>query len=121
MRSIARQVCEQLVNGKKKHFLPNKLGNMQWERSYQFKNENTPKEWFWFYNNPRLCFRIGQLARFNEMLNQIPNNYHSNSPGPAGPPGSPGSEGPRGEPGRLGRNGLPGTPGLPGRQGERGT
>ncbi|XP_056620126.1 collagen alpha-1(XII) chain isoform X2 [Triplophysa dalaica] len=76
MRSIARQVCEQLVNG--------------------------------------------QLARFNEMLNQIPNNYHSNSPGPAGPPGSPGSEGPRGEPGRLGRNGLPGTPGLPGRQGERG-
>ncbi|XP_057208625.1 collagen alpha-1(XII) chain isoform X2 [Triplophysa rosa] len=76
MRSIARQVCEQLVNG--------------------------------------------QLGRFNEVLNQIPNNYHSNSPGPAGPPGPPGSEGPRGEPGRLGRNGLPGSPGLPGSQGERG-
>nr|XP_017208134.2 collagen alpha-1(XII) chain isoform X2 [Danio rerio] len=77
MRSIARQVCEQLVNG--------------------------------------------QMGRFNDMFNQIPSNYHSNSPGPSGPPGPPGPQGPRGEPGRLGRNGLPGSPGLPGRQGERGT
>ncbi|ROL43009.1 Collagen alpha-1(XII) chain [Anabarilius grahami] len=61
----------------------------------------------------------GQMGRFNEMLNQIPNNYHSNSPGPSGPPGPPGPEGPRGEPGRMGRNGLPGSPGLPGRQGDR--
>uniref|UniRef100_A0A672NV39 Collagen type XII alpha 1 chain n=1 Tax=Sinocyclocheilus grahami TaxID=75366 RepID=A0A672NV39_SINGR len=76
MRSIARQVCEQLVNG--------------------------------------------QMGRFNEVLNQIPSNYHSNSPGPAGPPGPSGSMGPRGEPGRIGRNGLPGSPGLPGRQGDRG-
>ncbi|XP_065112633.1 collagen alpha-1(XII) chain isoform X1 [Paramisgurnus dabryanus] len=76
MRSIARQVCEQLVNG--------------------------------------------QMGRFNEVINQIPNNYHSNSPGPSGPPGPPGPEGPRGEPGRIGRNGLPGNPGLPGSQGERG-
>uniref|UniRef100_A0A672NVD5 Collagen alpha-1(XII) chain n=1 Tax=Sinocyclocheilus grahami TaxID=75366 RepID=A0A672NVD5_SINGR len=75
MRSIARQVCEQLVNG--------------------------------------------QMGRFNEVLNQIPSNYHSNSPGPAGPPGPSGSMGPRGEPGRIGRNGLPGSPGLPGRQGDR--
>uniref|UniRef100_A0A671SI91 Collagen alpha-1(XII) chain n=1 Tax=Sinocyclocheilus anshuiensis TaxID=1608454 RepID=A0A671SI91_9TELE len=76
MRSIARQVCEQLVNG--------------------------------------------QMGRFNEMLNQIPSNYHSNSPGPSGPPGPPGPMGPRGEPGRIGRNGLPGSPGLPGQQGELG-
>uniref|UniRef100_A0A673I296 Collagen alpha-1(XII) chain n=1 Tax=Sinocyclocheilus rhinocerous TaxID=307959 RepID=A0A673I296_9TELE len=76
MRSIARQVCEQLVNG--------------------------------------------QMGRFNEMLNQIPSNYHSNSPGPSGPPGPPGPMGPRGEPGRIGRNGLLGSPGLPGQQGERG-
>uniref|UniRef100_A0A8C1H3K0 Collagen alpha-1(XII) chain n=1 Tax=Cyprinus carpio carpio TaxID=630221 RepID=A0A8C1H3K0_CYPCA len=76
MRSIARQVCEQLVNG--------------------------------------------QMGRFNEVLNQIPSNYHSNSPGPSGPPGPPGPMGPRGEPGRIGRNGLPGSPGLPGQQGERG-
>uniref|UniRef100_A0A671LLM1 Collagen alpha-1(XII) chain n=1 Tax=Sinocyclocheilus anshuiensis TaxID=1608454 RepID=A0A671LLM1_9TELE len=75
MRSIARQVCEQLVNG--------------------------------------------QMGRFNEVLNQIPSNYHSNSPGPSGPPGPSGSMGPRGEPGRIGRNGLPGSPGLPGRQGDR--
>ncbi|XP_051951417.1 collagen alpha-1(XII) chain-like isoform X2 [Xyrauchen texanus] len=76
MRSIARQVCEQLVNG--------------------------------------------QMGRFNEMLNQIPSNYQSNTPGPAGPPGQPGPQGSRGEPGRIGRNGLPGSPGLPGTQGERG-
>ncbi|XP_051954309.1 collagen alpha-1(XII) chain isoform X2 [Xyrauchen texanus] len=76
MRSIARQVCEQLVNG--------------------------------------------QMGRFSEMLNQIPSNYQSNSPGPTGPPGQPGPQGPRGEPGRIGRNGQPGSPGLPGNQGERG-
>uniref|UniRef100_A0A8C1JRE0 Collagen, type XII, alpha 1b n=1 Tax=Cyprinus carpio TaxID=7962 RepID=A0A8C1JRE0_CYPCA len=75
MRSIARQVCEQLVNG--------------------------------------------QMGRFNEVLNQIPSNYQSNSPGPAGLPGPPGPMGPRGEPGRMGRNGLPGSPGLPGRQGDQ--
>uniref|UniRef100_A0A8C2CM23 Collagen, type XII, alpha 1b n=1 Tax=Cyprinus carpio TaxID=7962 RepID=A0A8C2CM23_CYPCA len=75
MRSIARQVCEQLVNG--------------------------------------------QMGRFNEVLNQIPSNYQSNSPGPAGLPGPPGPMGPRGEPGQMGRNGLPGSPGLPGRQGDQ--
>ncbi|KAG7465749.1 hypothetical protein MATL_G00156840 [Megalops atlanticus] len=77
MRSIARQVCEQLVNG--------------------------------------------QMSRIDMMLNQIPNGYRSNHPGPPGPPGPPGSEGPRGEPGAAGRNGFPGNPGLPGPQGERGT
>uniref|UniRef100_A0A3B3Q4H7 Collagen, type XII, alpha 1b n=1 Tax=Paramormyrops kingsleyae TaxID=1676925 RepID=A0A3B3Q4H7_9TELE len=77
MRSIARQVCEQLVNV--------------------------------------------QMGRVNEMLNQIPNGYRSNSPGPPGPPGPTGSQGPRGELGPAGRNGFPGSPGLPGPQGERGT
>uniref|UniRef100_A0A672SBT5 Collagen alpha-1(XII) chain n=1 Tax=Sinocyclocheilus grahami TaxID=75366 RepID=A0A672SBT5_SINGR len=62
----------------------------------------------------------GQMGRFNEMVNQIPSNYHSNSPGPSGPPGPPGPMGPRGELGRIGRNGLPGSPGLPGQQGELG-
>ncbi|KAL4624073.1 collagen alpha-1(XII) chain-like isoform X2 [Arapaima gigas] len=76
MRSIARQVCEQLVNS--------------------------------------------QMSRIDMMLNQIPNDYRSNSPGPAGPPGPPGSAGPPGEPGQPGRSGFPGTPGLPGQQGERG-
>ncbi|KAJ8392978.1 hypothetical protein AAFF_G00068820 [Aldrovandia affinis] len=76
MRSIARQVCEQLVNG--------------------------------------------QMSRIDMMLNQIPNGYRSNSPGPSGPPGPPGNEGSRGEPGQTGRNGFPGNPGLPGQQGEMG-
>uniref|UniRef100_A0A8C9TJK8 Collagen type XII alpha 1 chain n=1 Tax=Scleropages formosus TaxID=113540 RepID=A0A8C9TJK8_SCLFO len=76
MRSIARQVCEQLVNS--------------------------------------------QMSRIDMMLNQIPNGYRSNSPGPAGPPGPPGNEGPRGEPGQPGGSGFPGTPGLPGPPGERG-
>ncbi|XP_058235769.1 collagen alpha-1(XII) chain isoform X2 [Hemibagrus wyckioides] len=76
MRSIARQVCEQLVNS--------------------------------------------QMGRFSEMLNQIPSDMRSNSPGPAGPPGPPGTQGPRGEPGRTGQNGFPGRPGQPGQQGERG-
>uniref|UniRef100_A0A3B3QGQ3 Collagen, type XII, alpha 1a n=1 Tax=Paramormyrops kingsleyae TaxID=1676925 RepID=A0A3B3QGQ3_9TELE len=75
MRSIARQVCEQLVNS--------------------------------------------QMSRIDMMLNQIPNGYRSNSPGPVGPPGPPGSTGSRGEPGQPGRSGFPGTPGLPGQQGER--
>ncbi|KAG2468793.1 COCA1 protein, partial [Polypterus senegalus] len=78
MRSIARQVCEQLMNG--------------------------------------------QLSRFNNMLNQIPNGYYSNNnnPGPPGPPGPSGPQGPRGEPGQAGRSGFPGTPGEPGQAGERG-
>ncbi|KAJ8288713.1 hypothetical protein COCON_G00013720 [Conger conger] len=76
MRSIARQVCEQVVNS--------------------------------------------QMSRVDMMLNQIPNGYRSNSPGPAGPPGPPGSEGSRGEPGQTGRNGFPGNPGLPGPPGEAG-
>ncbi|XP_064187346.1 collagen alpha-1(XII) chain-like isoform X2 [Anguilla rostrata] len=76
MRSIARQVCEQVVNS--------------------------------------------QMSRVDMMLNQIPNGYRSNSPGPAGPPGPPGNDGSRGEPGQTGRNGFPGNPGLPGPQGEIG-
>ncbi|XP_049340727.1 collagen alpha-1(XII) chain isoform X3 [Astyanax mexicanus] len=76
MRSIARQVCEQLVNS--------------------------------------------QMSRVSDMLNQIPSDMRSNSPGPSGPPGPPGHQGVRGEPGRIGRSGFPGTPGLPGRQGDRG-
>uniref|UniRef100_A0A8C2IAF2 Collagen alpha-1(XII) chain n=1 Tax=Cyprinus carpio TaxID=7962 RepID=A0A8C2IAF2_CYPCA len=58
MRSVARQVCEQLVSR--------------------------------------------QMSRIDMMLNQIPSNYRSNSPGPPGP------------------NGFPGNPGLPGPPGERG-
>lgn len=62
------------------------------------------------------------MSRFNQMLNQIPNDYHSNrnQPGPPGPPGPPGSAGARGEPGPGGRPGFPGTPGMQGPQGERG-
>ncbi|XP_069462362.1 collagen alpha-1(XII) chain isoform X2 [Ambystoma mexicanum] len=79
MRSVARQVCEHMINN--------------------------------------------QMNRFNQMLNQIPNDYHSsnrNQPGPAGPPGPPGNAGARGEPGSAGRPGFPGTPGLQGPPGERG-
>uniref|UniRef100_A0A673FJ46 Collagen, type XII, alpha 1a n=1 Tax=Sinocyclocheilus rhinocerous TaxID=307959 RepID=A0A673FJ46_9TELE len=76
MRSVARQVCEQLVSR--------------------------------------------QMSRIDMMLNQIPNNYRSNSPGPSGPPGPPGNQGPHGEPGQPGPNGFPGNPGLPGPPGERG-
>ncbi|XP_075058737.1 collagen alpha-1(XII) chain isoform X1 [Mixophyes fleayi] len=78
MRSVARQVCEQMINN--------------------------------------------QMSRFNQMLNQIPNDYYSNrnQPGPAGPPGPPGSAGIRGEVGPAGRPGFPGTPGLQGPPGERG-
>uniref|UniRef100_A0A8C1FJ93 Collagen alpha-1(XII) chain n=1 Tax=Cyprinus carpio carpio TaxID=630221 RepID=A0A8C1FJ93_CYPCA len=77
MRSVARQVCEQLVSR--------------------------------------------QMSRIDMMLNQIPSNYRSNSPGPAGPPGPPGNQGPHGEPGQPGPNGFPGNPGLPGPPGERGS
>ncbi|ROL42797.1 Collagen alpha-1(XII) chain [Anabarilius grahami] len=76
MRSVARQVCEQLVSR--------------------------------------------QMSRIDMMMNQIPSNYRSNSPGPTGPPGPPGNQGPRGEPGQSGPNGFPGNPGLPGSPGERG-
>uniref|UniRef100_A0A8D0CFC3 Collagen alpha-1(XII) chain n=2 Tax=Salvator merianae TaxID=96440 RepID=A0A8D0CFC3_SALMN len=78
MRAVARQVCEQLING--------------------------------------------QMTRFNQMLNQIPNDYYSNrnQPGPPGPPGPAGPAGTRGEPGPGGRPGFPGTPGLQGPPGERG-
>uniref|UniRef100_A0A8C1SYA7 Collagen alpha-1(XII) chain n=1 Tax=Cyprinus carpio TaxID=7962 RepID=A0A8C1SYA7_CYPCA len=76
MRSVARQVCEQLVNR--------------------------------------------QMSRIDMMLNQIPSNYRSNSPGPSGPPGPPGNQGPHGEQGQPGPNGFPGNPGLPGPPGERG-
>ncbi|XP_067222856.1 collagen alpha-1(XII) chain isoform X4 [Chanodichthys erythropterus] len=76
MRSVARQVCEQLVSR--------------------------------------------QMSRIDMMMNQIPSNYRSNSPGPSGPPGPPGNQGPRGEPGQTGPNGFPGNPGLPGSPGERG-
>ncbi|XP_059375411.1 collagen alpha-1(XII) chain-like isoform X2 [Carassius carassius] len=77
MRSVARQVCEQLVSR--------------------------------------------QMSRIDMMLNQIPSNYRSNSPGPSGPPGPPGDQGPRGEQGQPGPNGFPGNPGLPGSPGERGS
>lgn len=64
----------------------------------------------------------GQMSRFNQMLNQIPNDYYSNrnQPGPPGPPGPPGNAGMRGEPGPGGRSGFPGTPGAQGPPGERG-
>uniref|UniRef100_A0A9J7XTS4 Collagen, type XII, alpha 1a n=1 Tax=Cyprinus carpio carpio TaxID=630221 RepID=A0A9J7XTS4_CYPCA len=74
MRSVARQVCEQLVSR--------------------------------------------QMSRIDMMLNQIPSNYRSNSPGPAGPPGQPG---PNGFPGNPGLPGPPGERGSPGEKGERGS
>uniref|UniRef100_A0A8C5R881 Collagen alpha-1(XII) chain n=1 Tax=Leptobrachium leishanense TaxID=445787 RepID=A0A8C5R881_9ANUR len=78
MRSVARQVCEQMINS--------------------------------------------HTSRFNQILNQIPNDYYSNrnQPGPPGPPGPQGSPGARGEPGGAGRNGFPGTSGPQGPPGERG-
>ncbi|XP_056623247.1 collagen alpha-1(XII) chain isoform X1 [Triplophysa dalaica] len=76
MRSVARQVCEQLVNR--------------------------------------------QMSRIDMMVNQIPSNYRSNSPGPTGPPGPPGNQGSRGEPGQPGPSGFPGNSGSPGSPGERG-
>lgn len=62
------------------------------------------------------------MTRFNQMLNQIPNDYHSSrsQPGPPGPPGPPGSPGSSGEPGSGGRPGFPGSPGMQGSPGERG-
>lgn len=60
------------------------------------------------------------MTQFIEILNQIPSDIRSNSPGPAGPPGLPGIQGQRGEPGRAGQNGFPGRPGTPGQQGEIG-
>ncbi|XP_062981009.1 collagen alpha-1(XII) chain isoform X2 [Elgaria multicarinata webbii] len=77
MRSVARQVCEQMING--------------------------------------------QMARFNQMLNQIPNNHYSNrnEPGPPGPPG-PQGESRIGPPGSTGSRGSPGPPGRPGNAGIRG-
>lgn len=92
------------------------------KRYYETWGSDDPKGYISFKSAvSRFIFITGQMGRFNEVLNQIPSNYHSNSPGPAGPPGPPGPLGPRGEPGRLGRNGLSGSPGLPGRQGDQGT
>ncbi|XP_075454120.1 collagen alpha-1(XII) chain isoform X2 [Ascaphus truei] len=78
MRSVARQVCEQMING--------------------------------------------QMNRFNQMLNQIPNDYNTNrnQPGPPGPAGPQGTAGTIGEPGSAGRPGFPGTPGVQGPPGDRG-
>lgn len=75
-----------------------------------------------FLTNKSFSLFVGQMSRFNQMLNQIPNDYHSNrnQPGPPGPPGPPGSAGARGEPGPGGRPGFPGTPGMQGPPGERG-
>lgn len=110
MRSIARQVCEQLVNSKLR------LCNVP---SYCSTDETARlMQTFQHYNYD---FPLGQMSRIDMMFNQIPTGYRSNNPGPAGPPGPPGSQGPRGEPGQTGRNGFPGSPGLPGPQGERGT
>ncbi|KAM8953803.1 collagen alpha-1(XII) chain [Pelodytes ibericus] len=63
-----------------------------------------------------------QMSRFNQMLNQIPNDYYSNrnQPGPPGPAGPQGSPGARGEPGSAGRPGFPGSSGPQGPPGERG-
>lgn len=107
MRSIARQVCEQLVNSK---FTPPPR-----HTTLHFQGSRWPME-------IKLCWRplAGQMSRVNMMLNQIPSGYTSNNPGPPGPAGPPGNQGARGEPGQSGRTGFPGNPGLPGNQGERG-
>lgn len=105
MRSIARQVCEQLVNSKSAP-----VNN--------FIDETVIGA---FYKLWLLHLLLGQMSRIDMMFNQIPSGYRSNNPGPPGPPGPAGNQGPRGEPGQTGRNGFPGSPGLPGPQGERGT
>ena len=105
MRSIARQVCEQLVNGE----------------SAQHTTSGVSSGVLRMLLFP-LPGSAAQMSRVSSMINQIPSGYRgSSTPGPTGPPGPPGGQGTRGEPGQTGRNGFPGGPGLPGQLGERGT
>lgn len=110
MRSIARQVCEQLVNSK--------LWLCKIKTILLMKRQNFIEV---LYKLWLLYLLLGQMSRIDMMFNQIPTGYRSNNPGPPGPPGPAGNQGPRGEPGQTGRNGFPGSPGLPGSQGETGT
>lgn len=118
MRSIARQVCEQLVNSEWTFF----FSQLHLEIVLAPVGSQTPNRLLSGKCSFSPCGVADQMSRVNTILNQIPNSgYRSNNPGPPGPPGSPGNQGPRGEPGQAGRNGFPGSPGLPGRQGEPGT
>lgn len=107
MRSIARQVCEQLVNSEQSF----SSARNRWGRGAVD---------IWVNSKSTSSFPSGQMTRVEMMLNQVPSGYRSNSPGPPGPPGPPGDQGARGEPGQPGRTGFPGNSGLPGNQGERG-
>ncbi|KAJ0062737.1 hypothetical protein NL108_004377, partial [Boleophthalmus pectinirostris] len=102
MRSIARQVCEQLVN------------------SESFSLYQCTTMVFMYYFSFSTYIFSGQMSRIDHLINQIPSGYNSRTAGPPGPPGPPGDQGNRGEPGQPGRPGFPGSPGLPGSQGERG-
>lgn len=111
MRSVARQVCEQLVSSKA----------LQNNNKKNYKIFQSPLHQVLFMLKQKIFnLLVGQMSRIDMMLNQIPSNYRSNSPGPAGPPGPPGNQGTHGEPGQPGPNGFPGNPGLPGSPGERG-
>lgn len=107
MRSVARQVCEQLVSSKALQNNNKIFQSLLHQVLFMLKQK-------------MFHLLVGQMSRIDMMLNQIPSNYRSNSPGPAGPPGPPGNQGPHGEPGQPGPNGFPGNPGLPGPPGERG-
>lgn len=103
MRSIARQVCEQLVSGESLTF-------------FSLLKLRLPA-----LNSSSFLSFSAQMSRVDTLLNQIPNAIHrSNNPGPPGPPGATGNQGPRGEPGATGRSGFPGNSGPPGQPGERG-
>lgn len=107
MRSIARQVCEQLVSSK------HNISQSPWNLTVLKIHRLLKTIWF-------ASTFAGQMSRIDVMLNQIPSGYRNGNPGPAGPPGPPGNQGSRGEPGQPGKSGFPGSPGLPGNQGERG-
>lgn len=117
MRSIARQVCEQLVNSKCRF----EFSALKYSGGILCFVPNISSTHCFLLSVIRVNVPLqGQMSRFSELLNQIPSDMRSVSPGPAGPPGPPGNQGPRGEPGRTGQNGFPGRPGLPGQPGERG-
>uniref|UniRef100_A0A671W2B6 Collagen alpha-1(XII) chain n=1 Tax=Sparus aurata TaxID=8175 RepID=A0A671W2B6_SPAAU len=138
MRSIARQVCEQLVNAQmtRVNTLLNQIPNGMYRSNNPGpagppgtpgrqgpRGEPGPAGRNGFPGNPGLPGQQGERGPAGEKGERgVPGVGQKGPRGPAGPPGEsrtgstgpPGSAGPRGPPGRPGYAGVRGPPGPPG-------
>ncbi|KAM8725153.1 collagen alpha-1(XII) chain isoform 2-T3 [Acanthopagrus schlegelii] len=138
MRSIARQVCEQLVNAQmtRVNTLLNQIPNGMYRSNSPGpagppgapgrqgpRGEPGPAGRNGFPGNPGLPGQQGERGPAGEKGERgVPGVGQKGPRGPAGPPGEsrtgstgpPGSAGPRGPPGRPGYAGVRGPPGPPG-------